>query len=90
MFRIIDSKATGKTSKLMSLASDNNGILVCSDPHCMLIKAHSYGIKGFDIISYEDYRENQYDHNKPVFIDELEKYISSYHRIDGYSLSNED
>lgn len=90
MFRIIDNKATGKTSKLMLLAKENNGILVCADPRCMRTKAHSYGITGFDIISYGDYHDHQYDTHKPIFIDEVESYLRNYGRLDGYSLSNED
>lgn len=90
MIRIIDNRATGKTSKLMNLAKANNGILVCRYPECMKVKAHNYGLTGFDIISYEDYHDYKYDNHKPVFIDELETYIAAYHRIDGYSLSNED
>lgn len=90
MFRIIDNRATGKTSKLMLLAKENNGILVCSDPRCMRYKAHAYGIPGLEIISYEDYHNHQYDTHKSVYIDELEMYLKNYGRLDGYSLSNED
>lgn len=90
MIRIIDNRATGKTSKLMNLAKENNGIFVCRNPEGMKVKAHNYGLTGFDIISYEDYHDYKYDNHKPVFIDELETYIAAYHRMDGYSLSNED
>lgn len=90
MFRIIDDKATGKTGRLMLLAKEHDGILVCSDPHCMRQKAHAYGLTGFDIISYYDYHDNNYNKHKPIFVDELETYIKHYGRLDGYSLSNED
>lgn len=90
MIRIIDDKCTGKTGRLMLLAKENNGTLVCSDPHCMRQKAKAYGLTGFDCISYGDYHEHQYDKDKPIFIDEIEKYLNLYGRIDGYSLSTED
>ena len=90
MFRIIDNRATGKTSKLMLQAKENNGIFVCSDPHCMRTKAHAYGLTGFDIISYSDYHDHRYDTHKPIYIDELEIYLKNFGRLDGYSLSNED
>lgn len=90
MVRIIDDRGTGKTSRLMLLAKERNGILVCNDPHCMKAKAQAYGLNGFDIISYNDYHEHQYDNHKPIFIDEVEGYLRNYGRLDGYSLSNED
>ena len=31
MYRIIDGRATGKTSRLMLLAKENDGIVVCKD-----------------------------------------------------------
>lgn len=90
MIRIIDNKSTGKTGRLMLLAKENNGTLVCSDPHCMKQKAKAYGLIGFDCISYNDYHERNYDTHKPIYIDELENYLHLYGRVDGYSLSTED
>ena len=90
MIRIIDDRGTGKTSRLMLLAKENEGILVCHDPRCMTAKAHAYGLNGFDIISYSDYHDHKYDTKKPIFIDEVESYLRNYGRLDGYSLSNED
>jgi hypothetical protein len=90
MIRIIDNRSTGKTSKLMHLAKENGGIFVCADPICMRYKAHAYGIPGLNIISYSEYHDHKYDNRKPIYIDEVERYLSCYGRIDGYSLSNED
>ena len=88
MYQIIDTRGSGKTSKLMLLAKENNGILVCSNPYAMTAKAHAYGLTGFDIISYSDYFNHNYDNNKKVFIDELDLYVKSLrNNLAGYSLT---
>ena len=91
MYRIIDDRGSGKTSRLMLLAKENNGVFVCSNPHAMTAKAHAYGLTGFDIISYEDYFKHNYDYCKKCFIDELELYVQALgNDLSGYTLSQED
>lgn len=89
MFHIIDNRGSGKTSRLMLLAKEHNGILVCANPYAMKDKAISYGLTGFDIISYIDYMTGNYDINKPLFIDELDRFLQiiSEDNIAGYSLT---
>ena len=87
MYRVIDNRGSGKTSRLMLLAKENNGILVCANPQAMRYKAHAYGLVGFDIISYYDYETHNYDPDKPIFIDELENYVKNFHNLSGYSLT---
>ena len=48
MYRIIEGRGTGKTLRLMLLAKENNGVIVCSNPHAMRQKAIAYGLTGFD------------------------------------------
>ena len=55
MYRIIDKRGTGKTSRLMLLAKEENAIIACSNPNAMKIKAEGYGIIGLNFISYYDY-----------------------------------
>ena len=92
MYRIIDGRGSGKTSRLMLLAKENNGILVCSNPDAMKYKSHAYGLVGFDIVSYYDLLNGELKgKHKPIYIDELEgfvKWLDS--NVDGYSLTNED
>lgn len=91
MYQIIDGRGSGKTSRLMLLAKENNGVLVCSNPEAMKTKARAYGLVGFDIISYYDYFQHNYDYGKMVFIDELELYVRSLgNNVSGYTLSIED
>lgn len=92
MYRIIDGRGSGKTSRLMLLAKENNGILVCSNPGAMRSKSHAYGLVGFDIASYYDLWNGELKgKNKPIYIDELEKFVKWLdNNIDGYSLTNED
>lgn len=91
MYRIIDNCGSGKTLRLMLLAKENHGVFVCGNPHAMEAKALAYGLTGFDIISYHDYLQNNYDKTKPCFVDEIENYVKyTTNNLFGYTLSKED
>lgn len=91
MYRIIDKRGTGKTSRLMLLAKEKGAIIACSNPNAMKIKAEGYGIIGLNFISYYDYVNGNYPKGSKVFVDELDCFVKSLgHNLSGYSLSNED
>ena len=75
MYRIIDDRSTGKTSRLMLLAKENNGVIVCSNPIKMREKAENYGIVGLEFISYKDFTEQAFDPFMNFYIDELEAFV---------------
>lgn len=91
MYRIIDSRGSGKTSRLMLLAKENDAAIACSNPAAMRQKAYAYGITGIDFISYNDLLDGW---DGDVFIDEIEVFIKVFLGYDtnlkGYTLSNED
>ena len=92
MYRIIDGRGTGKTSRLLTLAKDNNAILVCSNPRAMQYKAKSYGIDGVETISYGEFLNEHQDSHKQYVIDEIEKFMGMVYgeqTILGYTLSTE-
>lgn len=90
MYRIIDNRASGKTSRLMLLAKEHDGVFVCSNPYAMKDKAMAYGLTGFDIISYNDYLQHNYPKGKMCFIDEIENFVKSIgNNLSGYTLSTE-
>lgn len=91
MYKIIDKRSSGKTSRLMLLAKENNGIIVCHSPQAMQEKAYGYGITGIDFISYEKYLyTDDYDLSKPIYIDEIEQFLQIIDdAIEGYTLSLE-
>lgn len=91
MYQIVDKRGSGKTSRLMLLAKENNGILVCENPYAMETKARAYGFTDLTIISYVDFFERNYDLNMPCFIDELDRYVKTIGlKFAGYSLTLED
>jgi len=92
MHRIIDGRGTGKTSRLMLAAKENNGRVICSNPDAMKYKADRYGITGIDISSYEDLVEGNIPNSKqPLYIDEIDKFLKAVApNIDGYTLTNEE
>ncbi len=90
MYRIIDSRGSGKTSRLMLLAKETNSAIACMNPNAMRLKAYAYGITGIDFISYGQLFDGEYDGD--VMIDEMEEFVKHYIdcKLTGYTLSNED
>ena len=90
MYRIIDSRSSGKTSRLMLLAKETNSAIACYNPPAMRQKAYAYGITGIEFIPFSDLFNGYYDGN--VLIDELEHFVTEFidAKITGYSLTNED
>lgn len=91
MYRIIDGRGTGKTSKLLLLAQENDAVLVCSNPRAMEYKAKQYGIEGVECISYGQFHDETRSSSKQFIIDEIEMMLRSNYgdKIIGYSLSIE-
>ena len=91
MIQIIDIRASGKTSRLLLLAQETHGILVCANPRDIKEKAKKLGLTNIkNIISYHDFIKHNYEYNTPVFIDELELFVKSLgNNFIGYSLSIE-
>lgn len=94
MYRIIDGRGSGKTSRLLLLAKEHNGIIVCSNPMAMEAKARAYGItSGIEFMSYNQYLDGQArGSGKSIFVDELERLTSvlGIGGIEGYTISIED
>ena len=94
MYRIIDSRSSGKTSRLMLLAKETNSVIACSNPYAMREKALGYGITGLTIVSYEDIlnKDNDSLRGRKVMIDENESFVQYqlFTKLTGYTLSNED
>lgn len=97
MIRIIDDRSTGKTSRLMLLAKENDAYFICNNPRAMEYKAKAYGIEGINFISYgefitEYYRNGKYQHDKFV-LDELEMFLERdifpNDSLVGYTMSKE-
>lgn len=97
MIKVIDKKATGKTGRLLLLAKEQNGVVICGNPDKIRAKAHNYGIVGVDIISYEEYIDfldgcgNDILVNRPIFVDELDSLLRQLDiNIKGYSISEDE
>lgn len=92
MYRIIDDRGTGKTSRLMLIAKENNAVFVCNNPHAMEAKARAYGIDGITFISYSNFIHDYDPDIQSYVVDELEIFVqtifSSGPQLIGYTLSN--
>lgn len=92
MHRIIDGKGTGKTSKLLLLAKENNAVLVCSNPRAMEYKAKQYGMNDIHMISYGEFLNNYRGSKTQYVIDEIENFLDIVYganKVIGYTLSVE-
>ncbi len=92
MYRIIDSRGSGKTSRLMLLAKETQSKIACSNPTAMRQKAYAYGITGIDFIPYSDLFNGAIDPDDKIMIDEIEVLLNNYidGNLTGYTLTNED
>jgi len=90
MYRIIDKRGSGKTSRLMLLAKETGAIIVCSNPEAFEYKAKAYGIDGLQFISYDDYWEMKYQVGTPILVDEIDGLLTKYDNIIGYCLTPDD
>ena len=92
MYRIIDGPGTGKTSRLLLLAKENGGVVVCVNPTRAREKAYAYGLTGINFMSYTEYIANSGQVNVPVYVDDMDGFMGCLTRnnISGYTLSNED
>ena len=92
MYRIIDNRGSGKTSRLMLFAKEQGAKIACKNPIDMQKKAYAYGIVGVDFIPYSDLLNGSISPDDKIMIDEIECFLRNY--IDGnfigYTLSNED
>ena len=73
MKQIIDERGTGKSSRLLLLAKQNEGVVVCSNPSRMEEKALLYGLTGLKIISYSAYLRGSI--KEPIYIDDIAKFL---------------
>lgn len=92
MYRIIENRGTGKTSRLMLLAKELGAKIACSNPYAMQEKEYNYGITGIDFIPYTDLFNGNVDPNDKILIDELELCIKNIMdgNLVGYTLTKED
>lgn len=93
MYRIIDKRCTGKTTRLLALAKETNAVIVCSKPEYIQILAERYDIdiSNLDIISYHQYNSRYYDYiNRKILIDEIDGFLQTLSgECIGYSISIE-
>lgn len=79
MYRIIDKRGKGKTSRLLLLAKEMGATVVCSNPRALQYKAQSYGLNGIEFISYDEYLD--YDNSntqKRFLVDEIDGLLQSW------------
>ena len=96
MYRIIEDRGTGKTSRLMLLAKETTGTIVCKNPRAMEEKAKAYGIVGINFMGYHDFFNTRGTDLGNYYIDEMEVFVQAiccnyagHGNFNGYTLSLE-
>lgn len=88
MEKIIQSRGTGKTKKLIEAAKKVNGVIVCENVERMQDKMARYGCFGLRCISYVDFIEQcslGINIGDKYFIDELETFLAMSN-VEGFTL----
>lgn len=89
MEKIIDNRGTGKTTKLVKEASENDGVIVCSYPP--YVKELNDEII---VLTYGEYIQCLLKGtviNHPIYIDEIDGFLSHLDKnIKGYTISTEE
>lgn len=96
MYRVIAGNDTGKTKELLTECGAD-GIFVCAHPERINEKCRAYNIPEVKAIGYDDFKylliEGElYNDNddRPVYIDELEKFVNyCVPYLAGYTLTND-
>lgn len=93
MVKFIDARDSGKTRKLLSsCCEDPKALFVCAHPQRVGDKCRAYGIPYVEAIGYDDYinavkDKSSYLEGRHIYIDEIERFVNCFSKIDGYSLS---
>jgi hypothetical protein len=92
MFIVYGERGIGKTKKLIEQAVETNGIIACRDPEHMRARAHSYGITGLTVVSYEELANRKIVHpSKPVYIHDINSFIEyNFQEVKGFTICTED
>lgn len=75
MYRFFGSRGCGKTKMLIEEANKVNGVVVCSNPEAMRIKARSWGYNNVTFMSYASAKDEKIP--KDSFIDEYERFLQA-------------
>lgn len=92
MYTFIGGRGTGKTYKLLEVANETKGVIICSNPRAMREKARSWGFTEIkDFLSYQEKESITMDTNS-LYIDNLEKFIQEDMgwRLKGYTYTIEE
>lgn len=83
---------TGKTKELLQYAADHNGQVLTTDKRALQVKAKSYGINVGIIDLYDYLYDDNYDHDKYLYIHKLEDVTQELlkEQIAGFSIALEE
>ena len=84
MYRFFGSRSCGKTKMLLEEADKVGGVVICSNPDAMRIKARSWGYENVTFMSYLSAKEETIPKNS--FIDEYERFLKTIQpQLKGYT-----
>lgn len=91
MIKLIGERGSGKTGKLIELAAEQGGTIVCKNPNHIVEKGYSMGITSLNVVSYVQYLASKDAVNGPVFVDDMDALLEAIDpRIAGFTAARED
>ena len=76
MINIIGPRGSGKTTKLLKTAKENNGIILTSNSRALREKAKSLGYRNLEIIGFGDLDHDNFSLGKDVYVDNIDSVCS--------------
>lgn len=89
-------KGTNKTKELLTMAEENQGIVLTTEKRALQVKALNYGLKNVNIVDWGDLFYGNYDKDKPLYIHKAADVFQEYLKADfginleGFSITMEE
>lgn len=91
MIKLIGERGSGKTEKLIDIAVENNGTIVCKKPQHIVEMGYSMGLTNLKVVSYDSYLANKESVEGPVYVDDMDSLLETLDsRIAGFTAARED
>jgi hypothetical protein len=81
-------RGTNKTKELLTLANENHGLVLTTEPHALQVKANAYNLKDLTIIDWATILYDEFDASRPIYIHKAEDVFKEFMKLD-FNLSLE-
>ena len=89
-------RGTNKTKELLTIANENNGIVLTTEPRALKVKADAYGYNNIQFVDWSNLLYNDFDASRPLYIHKAADVFKEYLKLDfgldleGFSITMEE